>query len=56
MNPHCIKWIYIKVKKRISGTFKKSLVIRTLTDISGIRLNRQVIMRLLGSQKGILRI
>ena len=55
LNPHCIKWIYIEVKKRMSGMFKRLLVIRTLTDINGIRLNGQVIIKLPRSQKGTLR-
>ncbi len=44
-----MKWTCIKVKKRISGMFRRSLVIRTLTDISGIRLNGQVTVRLPGN-------
>ena len=44
-----MKWICIEAKKRISGTFKRSLVMRILIDISGIRLSGQVMMRLLGN-------
>ena len=44
-----MKWTCIEVRKKISGMFKRSLVIRILMDISGIKLNGQVIMRLLGS-------
>jgi len=39
----------------MSGTFKKSLVIRILMDKNGIRSNGQVIIRLLRNQKGTLR-
>ena len=42
-----MKWIYIEVRKKTSGMFKKSLVMRTLMDTSGIRLNGQVMIRLL---------
>ena len=55
MNPYYIKWTYIEAKKKTSGIFKKLLIMRILTDISGMRLNGQVMMRLLGNQKGILR-
>ena len=44
-----MKWICIEVKKRTSGMFKRLLIIRTLTDISGIKLSRQVIIRLPGN-------
>ena len=56
MNHYYIKWIYIKVKKRINKIFKRSLVIRILIDTSGIRLNGQVIIRLFRNQKGTLKI
>ena len=44
-----MKWIYIKVKKKMSRMFKKSLVVKTLIDINGIRSNGQVTMRLPGN-------
>ena len=44
-----MKWIYIEVRKKMSGMFKRLLVIRTLMDISGIRLSGQVMMRLPGN-------
>ena len=51
-----MRWIYIKVKKKTSGIFKRLLVIKTLINTNGIRLNGQVIIRLLGNQKRTLRI
>ena len=50
-----MKWIYTKVKKRMSKMFKRSLVMRTLMDKNGIKLSGQVIIRLFRSQKKILR-
>ena len=55
-NPYYIRWIYIKVKKRTSGIFKRSLVIRTLMNKVSIRSSGQVIIRLLGNQKRTLKI
>ena len=44
-----MKWIYIEVKKKMNGIFRELLVIRKLISKHNIKLNRQVIKKLLGN-------